>query len=112
LFGFEAVVIHWAWVVLLAGTTFLGVMLVFGRPSASDHVEMNRKEKQRRLELGMFLFALVAGVLVFAPTVVFGMIFGPVAVMAHWAAVVVLAALSFTGMYLIFTAKRRTRRLP
>jgi hypothetical protein len=112
LWGFKAVAAHWAWVAFLIGLMFLGVLLVFGRAPQSGRPEVLSSSQGLRFRLGMLSFGLVAAILVFAPTVVFGYIFGMTAVLAHWAAVGVLAAMTLSGLYLIFTDKSRARQHP
>jgi hypothetical protein len=106
LWGPGAVMFHWIWVALLVGLMFLGIMLVFsGRPSAG-RPNPAAPESRLRLRLGLGAFGLVAAILVFAPIFAFGSIFGFLAVLAHFAAVIVLGAMTFGGLYLIFTDKR------
>lgn len=112
LWGFKAVAAHWAWVAFLVGLMFLGVLLVFGRSPQSGRPELRVSEQRLRFRLGMMSFGLVAAILVIAPTVVFGYIFGATAVLAHWAAVMLLAAMTLSGLYLIFTDKSRTSQHP
>jgi hypothetical protein len=85
------------------------VMLVFGGPTRAGRPDPRGEESLLRFRLGLLSLGLVVAILVIAPTVVFGLIFGPAAVIAHWAAVVLLATMTLAGLYLIFTDKSRRR---
>ncbi len=106
-FGPEAVLHHWAWVAYIVMLCGLGTVLVFTarvRPGSPDE---SNKGPRRRLRLGLAAYGLAAGILIFAPTVAFGWIFGFDAVLAFWASVCVLAVMTFSGLFLIFTDKSR-----
>jgi hypothetical protein len=106
MFGFSAVVAHWAGVWMLVALTLLGVLLVFVRRPRRGPAKLEDEEARRRLYLGLAMFGLVAAILVFAPTVVFWSMFGFRAVVAHWVSVIALVIMTFLGLYLIFTDKR------
>ncbi len=59
----------------------------------------------RRLNLGLALLLLVVAILVIAPTVVFWYLWGPEAVMHHWAWVTYLFFLTLLGTVLVLTAR-------
>jgi len=112
LWGPEAVVHHWAWVTYIVALTLLGTFLILTARVKPGEPEKVNRGPHRRLQLGFAVYGLVAGILVFAPTVAFGWIFGWDAVLAYWASVCLLVVLAFTGLFLIFTDKGRTRQNP
>jgi hypothetical protein len=59
----------------------------------------------RRLNIGLALLLLVVAILVIAPTVVFWYLWGPEAVIHHWAWVTYLFFLSTLGTVLVLTAR-------
>jgi hypothetical protein len=111
-FSFEAVLHYWAWVAYLVLLTTLGTVLLMTARARPGQPQIVDQSSRGRLFLGKAMFVLVAGILVFAPTVAFGWIFGINAVLAYWASVCLLVVMSFSGLYLIFTDKSRTRQSP
>jgi hypothetical protein len=109
LWGLEAVLHYWAWVAYLIVLTLLGAGAVFTARAKPGHPQIVEGGSARRLRLGIAAFVLVAGILVFAPTIAFGNIFGYDAVLAYWASVFLLVAMTFGGLYLVFTAKQRAQ---
>jgi len=110
LWGPEAVIHHWAWVTYLFVLTALGTGLVLTariKPGQPDSVN---RGPQRRLRLGLAAYGLVAAILIIAPTAAFGNIFGLDAVVAFWGSVGLLLAMTFFGLFLIFTDKERVRQ--
>ncbi len=65
------------------------------------------QKSMARLRVGQAAFVLLAGILIFAPTVAFGWIYGFNAVLAYWASVCLLVVMTFGGLFLIFTDKNR-----
>jgi len=105
LWGPEAVIHHWAWVIYLAFLTTLGTGLVLTARIRPGQPESVNRGPQRRLRLGFAAFGLVAAILVIAPNAAFGKIFGWDAVLAFWGSVALLVIMTFTGLFLIFTDK-------
>ena len=101
---------HWAWVIYIAGLTLLGTFLVLTARIRPGQPDSANRGPRRRLRLGFAAFALVAGILIFAPTVAFGWIFGWDAVLAYWASVCALVVLTIIGFVLVFTDKGRVRQ--
>jgi hypothetical protein len=112
LWGPEAVLHHWAWVLYLGLLSLVGTILVLTARVKPGEPETVNRGPRRRLRLGLAAYGLVAGILVFAPTVAFGWIFGWDAVLAYWASVCLLVVLAFTGLFLIFTDKGRANQNP
>ncbi len=107
-FGPEAVAHYWVWVAYLVLLTTLGAIFLLtarvrpGQPQVVDH------GSRGRLFLGKAAFVLVAGILIFAPTIAFGAMYGFDAVIAYWASVCLLVVMTFGGLFLIFTDKNRS----
>jgi hypothetical protein len=110
LWGTEAVIHHWAWVIYLAFLTTLGAILVLTARIQPGQPESVNRGPKRRLRLGFAAFGLVAAILIIAPTAAFGNIFGWDAVLAFWGSVGLLVVMTFTGLVLIFTGKRGARQ--
>ena len=109
-FGPEAVAHYWAWVAYLVLLTAIGSVLLLTARAQPGQPQIVEQSSRGRLRLGQATFILVAGILVFAPTVAFGWIYGFNAVAAFWACVFLLVAMTFGGLYLIFTDKSRVRQ--
>ena len=60
--------------------------------------------------MGKAFFVLIAGILIFAPTIAFGWMYGFDAVVAFWGSVCLLVVMTFGGLFLIFTDKSRVRQ--
>jgi hypothetical protein len=110
LWGPTAVIHHWAWVIYLAFLTALGLGLVLTARIQPGQPESVNRGPKRRLRLGFAAFGLVAAILIIAPNVAFGEIFGLNAVLAFWASVALLVVMTFSGLVLIFTAKSGKRQ--
>jgi hypothetical protein len=110
LWGPTAVIHHWAWVIYLTCLSILGTGLILTARVQPGQPESVNRGPKRRLRLGFAAFGLVVAILIIAPTAAFGNIFGWNAVLAFWASVAVLVAMTFTGLVLIFTAKSHARR--
>jgi hypothetical protein len=110
LWGAEAVIHHWAWVIYLAFLTALGTGLILTARIQPGQPESVNRGPQRRLRLGFAAFGLVVAILVIAPTAAFGNIFGLNAVLAFWASVALLVVMTFAGLIMIFTAKGGSRQ--
>ncbi len=109
-FGPEAVAHYWLWVAYLVLLTIVGSMFLFtakARPGRPHEVD---DHSRGRLLAGQGSFVLLGGILIFAPTVAFGWIYGWDAVLAFWASVCLLVVLTFSGLFLIFTDKGRIRQ--
>jgi hypothetical protein len=106
MFGFEAVVHHWAWVAYLTVLTGLGVWLLFFSRAQPDRPYDATNGVRRRLQLGLAAFGLMLAIQLILPTVVLGLLFGLNGVLAYWASIAVLALMTFSGLFLVFTAKR------
>ncbi|MGA2052610.1 MAG: hypothetical protein ABSH19_04790 [Opitutales bacterium] len=107
LFGFAAVIHHWAWVTYLSALTAIGVGLVFVARAKPDRPFAATNGVRRRLQLGLASFGLMIALQIFLPTVVLGQLFGLNGVLAYWASIAVLLLMTFSGLVLIFTAKRQ-----
>ena len=106
MFGFEAVMHHWAWVAYLTVLTGLGVWLLFVSRARPDRPYDATNGVRRRLQLGMAAFGLMLAIQLILPTVVLGLLFGLNGVLAYWASIAVLTLMTFSGLFLVFTAKR------
>jgi hypothetical protein len=106
IFGFDAVVSHWEWVAYLTVLTGLGVWLLFFSRARPDRPYDATNGVRRRLQLGAAAFGLMLAIQLILPTVVLWLVFGLNAVLAYWASIVVLALMTFSGLFLVFTAKR------
>jgi len=106
MFGFEAVMHHWAWVAYLTVLTGLGIWLLFVSRARPDRPYDATNGVRRRLQLGMAAFGLMLAIQLILPTVVLGLLFGLNGVLAYWASIAVLALMTFSGLFLVFTAKR------
>ena len=110
LWGPEAVIHHWAWVTYLSVLSTLGTVLVLTARIKPGQPESVNRGPQRRMRLGFAAYGLVAAILIIAPTAAFGNIFGLDAVVAFWGSVILLLAMTFIGLFLIFTDKGRVRQ--
>jgi hypothetical protein len=106
LFGVGAVVHHWVWVGYLSTLTAIGVALVFFARAKPDRPYVATNGVRRRLQLGLASFGLMIALQVILPTLVLGQLFGVNGVVAYWASVCLLFVMTFSGLFLIFTAKR------
>ena len=106
MFGFEAAVHHWIWVAYFLALTGIGVWLVFVARAKPDRPYEATNGVRRRLQLGVAAFALMLVLQVVLPTLVLGQLFGLTAVVAYWGSVCLLWLMTFSGLFLIFTAKR------
>jgi hypothetical protein len=106
IFGFEAVIHHWVWVGYLSALTAIGIGLVFVARAKPDRPFNATNGVRRRLQLGLAAFGLMLALQVILPTVVLGNLFGVNAILAYWGSVFLLCLMTFSGLVLIFTAKR------
>lgn len=106
-FGVEAVIQHWIWVAFLALLCGLGTVLVLTARVQPGAPNPKNDGPRRRMRLGFACYGLAAGILIFAPTIAFGWIFGADAVLAFWGSVILLVVMTFSGLFLIFTDKKR-----
>lgn len=109
-FGAEAVLHHWIWVAYISLLCVIGTILVLTARVKPGAPPRTNAGPRRRLRLGFAAFGLAAGILVFAPTVAFGWIYGFDAVLAFWGSVCLLAVMTFSGLFLIFTDKGRLQQ--
>ncbi len=107
LYGFEAVLHYWAWVAYLLVLTAVGTVLVFSSRRPVERPVPVAGQTLDRLRLGLAVYGLVAAILVIAPIVAFGKIYGFDAVIAYWGSVILLVVMTFSGLFLIFTDKGR-----
>ena len=113
--GVQAVIAYWVSLLLLIALTLYGAYLVAtdrAVPDSPSTAFQKGVRAKHRSHIGFLLIGLVALILVLAPTLVFWHRYGPEAVIAHWACVVLLGVLLIVGFYLVFTDRLRETRKP